>query len=485
MPQSGRNARGFSVYARSSVAPQIMVGNYVIERELGRGGMGVVYAAHHRVLGKRAAIKVLADPAQDVERFFNEGRAAMAIEHAGVVRVFDVGRASDGRAYIAMELLDGESLAARLSRGPLPVRVALGYARQIAEALAAVHAVQIVHRDLKPENVIVVADERVKLVDFGVAKLVGQLAGGVKTISGALIGTPNYMSPEQCEGVRELDARSDLYSLGCVLYAMLTGAPPFSSTGVGALIAMHLYDPVPPLRARCPLAPAALQAVIERMLAKAPEDRYGDARAVVEALSDPTLSELAETGDAAATAAELPAMTPSVIARVETPQINVSLPSVATPPPPTRSRRWLVAAVATLAVAALVTVPIVASTRGDDRVVIAPPPPVDAMRLPIDAPPPDAQVLAAQTVTITITGAPESTEVRVRGTLYGVVPRIEVPRGGQELLLVLTRDGYLSLALPVTPDRDRTLVAKLKPRAQTSRPVPSGEPTQDIPSDPR
>ena len=282
---------------------QFLVGNYVIERELGRGGMGVVYAAHHRVLGKPAAIKLLANPDSNVERFFNEGRAAMAIEHEGVVRVYDIGRASDGRAYIAMELLDGNSLSVMLSRGPLPVRTAVNYARQIAEALSAVHAVDIVHRDLKPENVIVVAGDRVKLVDFGIAKLVGDLANNVKTVSGALLGTPHYMSPEQGEGVRELDARSDLYSLGCVLYAMLTGAPPFSSTGIGALIAMHLYDPVPPLRARCPAASPALEAVVERLLAKAPEDRYGDASSVAHALSDPAVLELRATGAAAATAA--------------------------------------------------------------------------------------------------------------------------------------------------------------------------------------
>ncbi|MEO8701241.1 MAG: serine/threonine-protein kinase [Kofleriaceae bacterium] len=466
-------------------ATQVMVGNYVIERELGRGGMGVVYAAHHRVLGRRAAIKLLADPAQDVERFFNEGRAAMAIEHPGVVRVYDVGRANDGRAYIAMELLDGDSLAQRLKRsGVVPVRSAVNYARQIAEALSAVHAVQIVHRDLKPENVIVVEGDRVKLVDFGVAKLVGQLAGGVKTISGALIGTPNYMSPEQCEGVRELDARSDLYSLGCVLYAMLTGAPPFSSTGVGALIAMHLYEPVPPLRTKCPSAAPELEALVNRLLAKAPEDRYADARAVVDALSDPALVELASTQDAAATAA-LPVMTTTVADRLapqpaETPPPHVSLPMIATTQRPPRARRWLVPALAACAAAA--TIVVFAWTREPaHEPVIAQQPPAPDAAVVVPVVQPDAPSPEPEMVTITLEGAPPNTEVLVHGKLYGVAPQVELPRGTRPMTIVLSRDGYRSRSLPVTPDRDQRIQAKLIAR-RTAKPVTpdTGEPTQNM-----
>ncbi|MFN0250571.1 MAG: serine/threonine-protein kinase [Kofleriaceae bacterium] len=481
---------------------QLMVGNYVIERELGRGGMGVVYVARHRVLGKPAAIKLLANPESSVDRFFNEGRAAMAIDHPGVVRVYDIGRASDGRAYIAMELLEGSSLALLLAQGPLPVRKAVDYARQIAEALSAVHAVQIVHRDLKPENVIVVAGDRVKLVDFGIAKLVGELANNVKTVSGALLGTPHYMSPEQGEGVRELDARSDLYSLGCVLYAMLTGSPPFSSTGLGALIAMHMYEPAPPLNTRCPFASPALQAVVERMLAKAPEDRFPDAQAVVEALADPRVLELESTNGAAATAA-MAAVTPTFNATASEPTVravpvrsqrSATPPAqVAAPSAPARPRyRWLFALAAVASVAA-VTAVILAGRSGSQASVDSPIDAAPVVTTVVDAlviaeaPPPDASDAspAREVVTITIAGAPASTEVRARGELFGVVPRIEVPRGTDAVILVLSRDGYRSLSVSIVPDRDREIAVKLRPRSSSVDPRESGEPTQDILTFPR
>jgi serine/threonine protein kinase len=507
---------------------QVMVGNYVIERELGRGGMGVVYAARHRVLGKPAAIKVLANPDQsNVERFFNEGRAAMAIEHEGVVRVYDIGRASDGRAYIAMELLDGSALSVLLARGPLPVRTAVGYALQIARALAAVHAVDIVHRDLKPENVIVVAGEHVKLVDFGIAKLVGELANNVKTVSGALLGTPHYMSPEQGEGVRELDARSDLYSLGCVLFAMLTGTPPFSSTGLGALIAMHMYEPVPPLASRCPSVSTALEEIVERLLAKSPDDRFPTANAVVEALSDPAVLELRPTNAAATApmpvavptsddelvdrpkprdiAARRGSATPSSVRRPTTgdahrPPTGDAVTADAAEAvtadrdivdPPRRNRSAIaIVAVLVAVIAAGATVFVVAGGREEARptadaaVAIA----GDAAAV-IDARS-EVVVTAADAsvpdvVTLTIVGAPASTEVRVRGVVIGVVPRIEVQRGTQEVLLVFTRDGYRSLSVPVVPDRDQEVAAKLQPRSSGAGNPDNGEPTQDILTFPR
>jgi predicted Ser/Thr protein kinase len=528
---------------------QVMVGNYVIERELGRGGMGVVYAARHRVLGKPAAIKVLANPDQsNVERFFNEGRAAMAIEHEGVVRVYDIGRASDGRAYIAMELLDGSALSVLLARGPLPVRTAVGYALQIARALAAVHAVDIVHRDLKPENVIVVAGEHVKLVDFGIAKLVGELANNVKTVSGALLGTPHYMSPEQGEGVRELDARSDLYSLGCVLFAMLTGTPPFSSTGLGALIAMHMYEPVPPLASRCPSVSTALEELVERLLAKSPDDRFPTATAVAEALSDPAVLELRPTN--AAATAPMPVAVPTsdeeLVDRPKSQDIAARRKARSGAPPGVersatadtvtadvvtadtvtadtaiddanrliagtgrpigdadkpivraaavqRRKRSTIAIVATLLAVIGGGIAIVAVARGRDdaqpavrdaAVALV----VDATML--DAAPEIVRPVATDAsvpdvVTLTIVGAPSSTEVRVRGALVGVVPRIEVPRGTQEVILVFTRDGYRSLSVPVVPDRDQKVSAKLQPRSSGAGNPDNGEPTQDILTFPR
>jgi serine/threonine protein kinase len=273
------------------------LGNYVIERELGRGGMGAVYVGVHKVIGKRAAIKVLlpeiSQRAEAVQRFVREARAATAVRHPGIVEVFEYGVGDEGHAFIVMEHLDGESLAARLkSHGQLPVPQAISIARQIAAVLSAAHKAGIVHRDLKPDNVFLVPDEevssgeRVKLLDFGVAKLIDQ-PQQVQTVTGAILGTPQYMSPEQCEGARVVDHRSDLYSLGCTLFQMLTGRLPFVVGGVGGMIGAHLHTPPPHVREHNPAVSEALDAIVDRLLAKSPDDRYPSADDVASALSDP------------------------------------------------------------------------------------------------------------------------------------------------------------------------------------------------------
>lgn len=282
-----------------------IIGNYLVERELGRGGMGIVYAAKHRVLGRPAAIKLLlassADDRGRVERFFNEARAAMAIDHPGVVKIFDVGISAEDRPYIAMELLDGVSLASLLGAGGLPIRQAVDYACQIASALAAAHDAGVIHRDLKPENIIITRDRsRAIVVDFGIAKLANQAT--VRTATGALVGTPLYMSPEQCEGLRELDARSDLYAFGCVIFAMVTGRPPFFEGGTGGLIGMHLHVAPPSLRSRCPQASEALERVVSVLLAKSPDARFRTARATLAALSAPEVRNMAAAPGVPATA---------------------------------------------------------------------------------------------------------------------------------------------------------------------------------------
>ena len=271
------------------------LGSYTIERELGRGGMGAVYVAIHTLLGRRAAVKVLLPALSKdqslVQRFFNEARAATAIKHPSIVEIYDFGWAPDGSAFIVMELMDGEPLSARIKRhGRLPVPLALTIARQAANALHAAHRAGIVHRDLKPDNVFLVPDievaggERVKLLDFGIAKLTAD--GHVsQTSTGAIMGTPLYMSPEQCEGARLVDARSDLYSLGCMLFEMVSGRVPFVSEGVGGLIGMHLFMPAPALRSVAPDAPPELEALVAKLLAKPPGERYQSAEELAGALS--------------------------------------------------------------------------------------------------------------------------------------------------------------------------------------------------------
>ena len=263
------------------------VNNYEVRSLLGEGGMGAVYLAEHPFMGRKAAIKVLRrELAQDrglVERFMNEARAANAIHHPNIIDIIDVGLLPSGIPYLMMEFLDGESLAKRIERQRrLPVADAVAVATQTASALQAAHDKGIVHRDLKPDNLYLVPDDghafgaKVKVLDFGIAKLRGELSGtGAKTQSGSVMGTPPYMSPEQCRGItEEIDHRTDVYALGIILYEMLVGAPPFMSAGWGEVVLMHVTKPVPPPRAENADVPAELEAVILKALAKLSEDRW-------------------------------------------------------------------------------------------------------------------------------------------------------------------------------------------------------------------
>jgi len=266
-----------------------VLGSYRITEELSSGGMGTVYRAQHELLARPAAVKVMraGGTAPDaIGRFFTEARAASAIRHPGIVEVFDFGYTADGSAYLAMELLEGESLKARLAaRGVMDERTATELASAIASALGAAHGKGIYHRDLKPDNVFVIAGNRPKLVDFGVAKLADRDTGHTPTVDGALLGTPSYMAPEQARAASTVDHRADLYSLGCMLYEMVVGEPPFAGSNTGELIAMHLFqDPAPP-RARGAKISPALEAVILRLLQKEPEARYASADELVAALS--------------------------------------------------------------------------------------------------------------------------------------------------------------------------------------------------------
>ena len=262
-----------------------VIGNYQLVRKLGEGGMGVVFLGQHQLLGRRAAIKVLLPELSArpdiVNRFFNEARAVTSISDPGIVQVFDFGYHTDGSAFIVMEFLDGEPLDRRLARcGRLPVGEALRLARQLALSLAAAHAQRIVHRDLKPENIFLVPDagvasgERTKILDFGIAKLSDEHPGKLKTHTGMLMGTPVYMSPEQCRGLAEVDHRSDIYSLGCVLFHVLTGRPPFEGEAPGDILSAHIREPAPAPSSRAPHVPPSVDALVLRCLAKAVGERF-------------------------------------------------------------------------------------------------------------------------------------------------------------------------------------------------------------------
>ncbi|MCC6995667.1 MAG: serine/threonine protein kinase [Deltaproteobacteria bacterium] len=260
------------------------LGSWKILREIGEGGMGVVYLAEHTLIGRKAAIKLLraelSSSKDIVGRFFNEARATAAIKHSGLVDVLDFGHAPSGAAYIVMELLEGMALGHRLEdHGALPLDAALPIMRQIAAAVGAAHAKGIVHRDLKPDNVFLVNDDvagglRVKVLDFGIAKLMGESTKGmVKTQTGSTMGTPLYMSPEQCRGLGDIDRRADIYALGCIMFEMVTGRLPFDGEGPGDIMASHLKEPAPPPSSFAPGLPRLLDVLVLKMLAKKPAER--------------------------------------------------------------------------------------------------------------------------------------------------------------------------------------------------------------------
>jgi serine/threonine-protein kinase len=274
------------------------INNYEIKALLGEGGMGAVYLAEHPLIGRKVAVKVLRreltqDPTM-VQRFINEARAANAIRSGNIVEVLDVGVLPDGLPYLIMEFLDGESVARRIERlGRLPAAEAVEIASDTAAALGAAHAAGIVHRDLKPDNLYLSEDSRApgrpltKVLDFGIAKLRGDFSpGAIKTVTGVLMGTPRYMSPEQCKGIAsEIDHRTDIYALGVILYEMVTGAPPFVSDGFGVVLMMHISQPPLPPRLRNPDVSPELEAIIQRALEKDRDRRYGSMEELRRALA--------------------------------------------------------------------------------------------------------------------------------------------------------------------------------------------------------
>jgi serine/threonine-protein kinase len=272
-----------------------ILGTYRVLNKIGEGGMGTVYLAEHTLLGRKAAIKVLL-PAlsaneEVVRRFFNEARAVTQITDPGIVQIFDFGYHTDGSAFIVMELLDGEAMDKRLARiGKFGLIECLRLMRLICSSLGAAHARGIVHRDLKPENIFIVGDpavtggERAKILDFGIAKLSGEDAGTHKTRTGMLMGTPVYMSPEQCRGAGDIDHRSDIYTMACVMFTMLTGRPPFNEDTTGELIAAHLREPPPLAASRVPELPGIVDEILQRCLRKAPAERFQSMAELVDAI---------------------------------------------------------------------------------------------------------------------------------------------------------------------------------------------------------
>jgi serine/threonine-protein kinase len=297
---------------------QVLDGRYRIERRLGAGGMGAVYVGRQQAVDRAVAVKVLpaalGSDEEAVRRFLQEARASSALAHPNIVTIHDFGQTADGLLYLVMELVPGETLTRVLARsGALPAARAAEIGRQILDALEEAHGRGIVHRDLKSDNVMVCSRagnaDLVKVLDFGLARVAGSSSGMTRT--GAVLGTPSYMSPEQAHGDRT-DHRTDLYSLGVILYELLAGRLPFEAELPLAVLIKHMHEAPPPLEG----VPSVVAAVVLRALAKSPAERFASAAEMNAALAAAVGRPVAASGppDAAdfATALTVPPSSPSI-----------------------------------------------------------------------------------------------------------------------------------------------------------------------------
>jgi serine/threonine-protein kinase len=476
------------------------VGPYTIQAKLGSGGMGAVYLARHRHLQRPAAIKILlpelSTNPEVVSRFFTEARATALIRHPGIVEVFDCDVLPSGRAYIVMEYLEGESLGGHLGRARRlfpDVRTIAAITGMIAEALEAAHGRGIAHRDLKPDNVFLAHEPAgtgpfvVKILDFGIAKLLaGRDTGISRTRTGSLLGTPIYMSPEQCRGLTDVDHRSDLYSLGCILFEMICGRPPFVHQFPGDLLMAHVAEPPAAVRALEPEVPPELDALVAALLAKDPAARPQSAGEVVAAMAQFLGVRRSQLSSGASFpegpppwGATISLPTPAYAAgQTPFPRSPLRTPPRVTPPPNrtgddttftsairTRStvasrRRWLLALPVLLLGAGALAYQMLkpeprTRTRDEARAVEPPPPP---------APP--------APVTFTVQSVPPDAEVTVAGRALGKTPiSFKLPRGDRELELVVRAPGHKESRRSLAPDRDRELELTLQPEARPSKPM--------------
>ena len=513
--------------------PGQIVGEYRIEAKIGQGGFGAVWKAVHPLIGKLVAIKVLShrfsvDP-EMVSRFVAEARAVNQIRHHHIIDIFSFGALDDGRHYYVMEYLDGETLHQRIARDSrLPLRDALPILRALARALDAAHQKGIAHRDLKAENVFLASNPDgvfPKLLDFGIAKLLAPEGGLThKTRTGAPMGTPHYMSPEQCHG-RDVDHRTDLYAFGVLAYVMLTGVYPLDGEDYMTILMRQVHDDPPPASSHRPELPEGVDRAIAWLMRKDPAERPPaliDAVRILEQVANGDRAERTRlaTAETPSSLPELPVFV-SESRTVATPRPGdrasaaaLSGPRAAAPPAtpvseirtgdatwwPARHRR-LVAGAALAAVAVVAVIVIRTAGRdgaspqapagavatvpdaAPDAAVVA-----DAAPLGPDAAAPDAR---GTDVFVTIEGVPPDTQVLRGGVPVGTAPgRVRLPRSDAGVTLVLSADGFVAATLVVIPAKDVTRTVKLRPKAAPVRPPPphpgsavkpgGDEPTNDL-----
>jgi len=516
--------------------PGQTVGEYRIEAKIGEGGFGSVYRAVHPLIGKTAAIKVLSrqysSNPQVVSRFVAEARAVNQIRHRNIIDIFAFGTLDDGRQYFVMELLEGMPLDRYLSeeKGRLTPEEAIPILRAVGRALDAAHASGILHRDLKPENIFLSFDEDghpfPKLLDFGIAKLMGGSDGGkspnLRTRTGTPMGTPFYMSPEQCRG-KSIDHRSDIYSFGVLCHELLTGQVPFDGEDVMDLLMKQTSAPAPPMSSMCKAIPATLDAPVLKMLEKDPDARPATVGAAVEGI--------AKAANEAGFAVSLPIPSGSVPAVRTTPGGHHTLGNVATlsePPaasaatpsdrkpsahtfgaaasdvraghaPPATGRRArvgigvlgaavLVAAVAAIGVARTGTTGAAGRAGGGSSAsASASAAPISETTLPALTPTAPTE---AKEVSVTIQSTPSRASIWKEGEKLGEAPGpIVLARGqqGRPTKLVIKSDGYKASEVEVDTSKDSTVVVSLgkaeRPAHDASKARRAGQSKGEIPTD--
>ncbi len=478
------------------------VGNYRVTKLLGEGGMGAVYLGEHPVIGRKVAIKVLhtalAADKDIVARFFNEARAIHLIAHPNIVEILDFGQTPDGQPYFIMEYLTGEALSEIVARGPISPPEVAALADQMCRALGAAHAKGIVHRDLKPHNVQIIEKDGqpfVKILDFGVAKILAAPDGSqsVKTRTGSLMGTPLYMSPEQCKGAGLLDHRTDIYSLGVMIFEMLAGRPPFMAEGIGELFAKHMLEEAPSLLELAPQTPPAMAAAIMKSLNKELDDRFPSMEDFRKAL----LGEVQITGGPAKPAAKrsgaIGAATRSLApSQTISPQAQSTTLSSASSEiddelaPPKRKTGLIIGVVGGLAAAAVVAVLVLSKSGSSD----APKSPTAAMPAPTPVAPPTPP--AKTTVTVRFEAIPAGAHVirKSDGRDLGSSPLdVKLPHDGPGTDYVFKKDGYKDFAVTTDLSEDNTVHVSLEkieappaPMANAANATKKVEPEKKKPS---